>query len=505
MTVFLRFAAALVCVALASALGAAPAYANSKYAAFVVHADSGDVLFDRYSTGRRYPASLTKVMTLYLLFEQLEAGDVTLNTKLKISARAAGQPPSKLGLNAGSTITVEDAIKALVVRSANDVAVVVAEHISGSEWKFAQKMTERARDLGMRRTVFRNASGLPNSKQVTTARDMATLAARMSQDFPQYFHYFRTTRFAWNGRTYRTHNKLIESFEGATGLKTGYTRRSGFNLATTAERDGQRLIGVVLGGRSGVTRDRHMRDIMNRAFAEIEKRPTLIAALHRRKPEPRLKPTLMAKIEAERAAPTVGGNEALRNEIRLAAAALGGETPAPPPAEHAPVEQAVAEQADAAGPDILGVLIASTAESRGFASQSAQLRTAPTDDFNEYERNRLAALISQVDPRGEGDLESLLEAQWSVQIGAYSTKALAQRELEEAVLKAGLSDRARMVTPMRKEDGAALYRARITAMTEGEANLACETLKKKNIACFVVSDASQASGVKEFGLAGDAQ
>lgn len=463
MSSVLRCVVGLTSLLLAAAFSASPAIANSKYAAFVVHADSGDVLFDRYSTGRRYPASLTKVMTLYLLFEELEAGKVTLNTKLKISKRAAGQPPSKLGLKAGSTITVEDAIEALVVRSANDVAVVVAEHIAGSEWKFAQQMTTRARALGMRRTTFRNASGLPNSKQVTTARDMATLAKRVSQDFPQYFHYFQKTRFSWNGRTYRTHNKLVGSFDGATGLKTGYTRRSGFNLATTAERDGHRLIGIVLGGRSGVTRDRHMRDIMNRAYANIKKRPTLVAALHRKKPTPRMKPTLLVKLEAEKAVPTIANNEALRNEIKLAAASIS-EGPSPKPAQPSASEVTF---------DTLGMLIASTAQS---------------DDFNEFERNRLSSLISDTGLVGEGDLESLLEAQWSVQIGAYSSKALAQKELEEAVFKGGLMDRARTVTPTKQDDGAYLYRARITALTENEANNACEALKRKKVTCFVTSD-----------------
>lgn len=483
MSTVLRVMAGLTCLLLATAFSASPAAANSKYAAFIIHADSGDILFDRYSTGRRYPASLTKVMTLYLLFEELEAGKLTLNSKLKISRRAAGQPPSKLGLKAGSTITVEDAIEALIVRSANDVAVVVAEHIAGSEWKFAQQMTARARALGMRRTTFRNASGLPNSKQVTTARDMATLAARVSQDFPQYFHYFKTTRFTWNGRAYRTHNKVMASFDGATGLKTGYTRRSGFNLATTAERDGQRLIGVVLGGRSGVTRDRHMRDIMNRAFGDIKKRPTMIAALHRKKPAPRMKPTLLAKLEAERAVPTVADNEALRDQIRLAAASIStapSQKPAAPPSS--PEETASEETTQA---DALGALIAFTAE-----RPSTHSHPEPSDDFNEYERNRLAALIVETGLVGEGDLESLLEAQWSVQIGAYSSKALAQKELEEAVFAGGLMDRARMVTPAPQEDGGYLYRARITSLTENEAVNACDALKKKSISCFVVSDAA---------------
>lgn len=502
MSIVLRSIAGLACLLLATAFSASPATANSKYAAFVVHADSGDVLFDRYSTGRRYPASLTKVMTLYILFEELEAGKLTLDSKLKISRRAAGQPPSKLGLKAGSTIKVEDAIEALVVRSANDVAVVVAEHISGSEWKFAQRMTTRARSLGMRRTTFRNASGLPNSKQVTTARDMATLAARVSQDFPQYFHYFKTTRFSWNGRTYRTHNKVLASFDGATGLKTGYTRRSGFNLATTAERDGQRLIGIVLGGRSGVTRDRHMRDIMNRAYANIKKRPTMIAALHRKKPSPRMKPTLLAKLEAERAVPTVADNEALRDQIRLAAASISAAPDVPSvkqpsneePAPAQPTVSSMTSVISSAGVsaasdeqpvDTLGVLIASTAQRSAGHSHGE-----PSDDFNEYERNRLAALIAETGLVGEGDLESLLEAQWSVQIGAYSSKALAQKELEEAVYAGGLMDRARMVAPAQQEDGATLYRARITSLTENEAVNACDALKQKNISCFVVSDAA---------------
>ena len=166
-----------------------PAAANSKYAAFVVHADSGDILFDRYSTGTRYPASLTKMMTLYLLFDELEAGRLTLDSKINISAHAAGQPPSKLGVTSGSTIDVETAIEALVVKSANDVAAAVAEQISGSEWRFAKKMTAKARELGMYSTTFRNASGLPNSKQVTTARDMAALSRRLIQDHEKYFHY----------------------------------------------------------------------------------------------------------------------------------------------------------------------------------------------------------------------------------------------------------------------------------------------------------------------------
>ncbi|NOX83278.1 MAG: D-alanyl-D-alanine carboxypeptidase, partial [Alphaproteobacteria bacterium] len=296
----------------------APAHANSKYAAYVIHADTGDVLFDRYSTARRYPASLTKMMTLYLLFEELDAGELTLQSKLKVSARAAGQPPSKLGLKAGSTIEVETAIEALVVKSANDVAAVVAEHISGSEWRFAKKMTAKARSLGMSRTRFRNASGLPNSKQVTTARDMAVLGQRVLQDFPQYYHYFSAKSFTWGGRTYASHNRLVKTYSGADGIKTGYTRRSGFNLVTTAVKGDNRLIGVVLGGRTSRSRDRHMRDILNKAFASIKRKPMLVAALYRKTPAPRIKPTLLAKLEQD-ATDAAAKKDQLRREIMTAA------------------------------------------------------------------------------------------------------------------------------------------------------------------------------------------
>ncbi len=442
---------------------AAPAAANSKYAAYVVHADSGDVLFDRYSTGTRYPASLTKMMTLYLLFDELEAGRLTLDSKINVSAHAAGQPPSKLGVTSGSTIDVETAIEALVVKSANDVAAAVAEEIAGSEWRFAQKMTAKARDLGMYNTTFRNASGLPNSKQVTTARDMATLGRRLIQDHEKYFPYFSVQSFEWNGRTYRTHNALVKTFEGADGLKTGYTRRSGFNLVTSATRDGNRLIGVVLGGRSSATRDAHMREIMTNAYAQIDKRPMLISALHRETPAPRLKPTLVAALAEQNAAPTIAANEAMRAEILTAAAAVSAP------------ETVV-------GADGIAALIAQ----------------ADPDDFNEFERTRLASFDPEGDLVGQGDTESLSDYAWSIQIGAYSTKEMAQHELEAAVTKSGMKDRDRIVLPTPMDDGKTLYRARITRLSEIEAAAGCETLKDKKISCFVVSEGGTA-GVAPVG------
>jgi D-alanyl-D-alanine carboxypeptidase len=445
----------IVLALLGALILASPASANSKYAAFVVHAESGDVLLDKYADSYRYPASLTKMMTLYLLFEELEAGRLSLDSKLSVSAQAAGQPPSKLGVKSGETISVDSAIDALVIKSSNDIAVVVAEAISGSEWKFAQKMTSKARELGMRRTTFRNASGLPNSKQKTTARDMATLGRRISQDFPQYFDRFSRTSFTWDGRTYRTHNALLKTFDGADGLKTGYTRMSGFNLATSAERNNQRLIGVVLGGRSVRTRDAHMKEILTNAFALIEKKPTLIAALHRETPSPRIKPTLLAQLELEGRAPTIARNVDLQNQIYAAAESFGSGDMALP--------------AD----DAIGALISATADS---------------DDFNEYERVRLAAFESEFDI-GQGDLEDLTPRDWVVQIGAYSSKDLAQRELETAAEKAGLADRARNVAPFTGADGKDLYRARFIAMTQSEAQEACVSVKNAKLSCFARQEA----------------
>ncbi len=432
-------------------ISSAPAHANSKYAAYVIHADTGDVLFDRYSTARRYPASLTKMMTLYLLFEELDAGELTLQSKLKVSARAAGQPPSKLGLKAGSTISVETAIEALVVKSANDVAAVVAEHISGSEWRFAKKMTAKARALGMSRTRFRNASGLPNSKPVTTARDMAVLGQRVVQDFPQYYHYFSAKSFTWGGRTYASHNRLVNTYSGADGIKTGYTRRSGFNLVTTAVKGDNRLIGVVLGGRTSRSRDRHMRDILNKAFASIKRKPTLVAALYRKKPAPRIKPTLLAKLERD-ANDAAAKKDQLRREIMTAAL----------------VQPSIAPPVD----DRLGVLIAA----------------ADTDDFNEFERTRIAALDGGAEFVGEGDRQYVNEFSWTVQIGAYSTKQLAQEELEAAAIKGGLTNRTRAVIPAPRADGTTLYRARFMNLSEIEAATACAGLDDKGVSCFVAAD-----------------
>ena len=237
---------------------------STRYAALVINANSGQVLHQVRADAIRFPASLTKMMTMYLVFEALQRGKISKSTAIPISARAARQPASKLYLKAGQTITVDKALQAIAVKSANDVTYAMAEYLSGSEAAFARHMTNRARSLGMRSTTFRNSSGLPDRRQVTTARDMAKLGIALRRRFPQYYSYFSRRSFVHNGRTVRGHNKVLNLLQGADGIKTGYTRASGFNLVTSVRTSKGRIIGVILGENSGRVRDRHMVQLINK-------------------------------------------------------------------------------------------------------------------------------------------------------------------------------------------------------------------------------------------------
>lgn len=257
----------LVAALLAVSLHSTRAYAG--YADIVVDASSGEVLHAINADTPNYPASLTKMMTLYLLFDALQKGRVELDTALPVSARATAQPATKLGLPEGGSIPVETAILAIIIQSANDVAVVVGEALAGSEAAFARKMTQTARALGMANTVFQNASGLPDPDQKTTARDLSILARALMVDFPQYYRYFSVQKFTYGGRVIKTHNRLMLAYDGADGLKTGYIRASGYNLVTSAVRNGQRVIGVVLGGKTASVRDQQMAKLLDRGFAQL--------------------------------------------------------------------------------------------------------------------------------------------------------------------------------------------------------------------------------------------
>ena len=249
-----------------------------KYAAIVVDAKTGQQLFETNSTAPRYPASLTKMMTLYLLFEALDQGRVTKATPIPVSAHAAAQPPTKLHFRPGETIDVETAIRAITVKSANDVAVAVGEYLGGSEEGFAARMTAKARQIGMRNTVFRNASGLPDDGQHTTARDMAVLGMALRQRFPQYYHYFSATDFTFRGRLIRGHNDMLGRVRGVDGIKTGYIRASGFNIVTSYDADGRRLVVVVMGADSARQRNAHAEALLQRALSPAGGPPQLVYA-----------------------------------------------------------------------------------------------------------------------------------------------------------------------------------------------------------------------------------
>jgi len=244
-------------------------WSNSRYAAFIVDSDTGKILHQENANQLRYPASLTKMMTLYLLFESMKKGRVSMDTRLKISANAANRPQTNLSLKAGNTIRVRDAIPALIIRSANDVSVVVAENLGGSESRFTEIMTTRARQLGMSKTVFKNANGLPNAKQHTTAKDMAILSIALKKHYPQYYHFFKQKSFSYNGITYATHNKLVNTYSGAEGIKTGFINASGFNVATSVQRREGNIIGVVMGGQTSSGRDAQMAKLLDNAYIKL--------------------------------------------------------------------------------------------------------------------------------------------------------------------------------------------------------------------------------------------
>jgi len=254
---------------------------SPQFASIIVDANSGATLQSNNPDAVRRPASLTKIMTLYLLFERLEAGKMTLDTQLPVSEFASEQAPTKLGLKPGQTLRVEDAIKGLVTRSANDAAVVVAEAIGGSESEFARLMTRKARALGMSKTTYRNASGLPNEEQLTTARDQATLGRAIQDRFPRYYRYFATSTFVYRGHSIRNHNRLLGNVEGVDGIKTGYTRASGFNLVSSMRRGNRYLVGVVLGGRSGGSRDAIMRNLLAENLEKGASKRTVAAITER--------------------------------------------------------------------------------------------------------------------------------------------------------------------------------------------------------------------------------
>jgi D-alanyl-D-alanine carboxypeptidase (penicillin-binding protein 5/6) len=259
-------------LALASPVAAASLYTVPKYAAILMNSDNGEVLYARQADAQRFPASITKVMTLYVVFEELRAGNIRESDQVRISTFAARQPPSKLGLKPGATITIREAMGVIATRSANDISVAMAEYISGSETEFAARMTRTAKRLGMTRTTFRNASGLPNPDHLTTARDIAILSRALIRDFPGRYPLFSLASFDYEGKQIDNHNHLLKTMPGVDGIKTGYTNAAGFTLAASAARDGVRLIAVVLGGPNRMMRDNNVTELLETGFDVLTRR-----------------------------------------------------------------------------------------------------------------------------------------------------------------------------------------------------------------------------------------
>jgi D-alanyl-D-alanine carboxypeptidase len=346
-----RFAGLIFGMALAALpwRGAEAQIGSSRYSAIVVEARTGTVLIDAGADEPRYPASLTKMMTLYMLFEALREGRTQLTSRIVMSGEAASRPPSKLGIPPGGGLTVEQAILALVTKSANDVAAAVGEHIGGSEERFAQMMTMRARSLGMTQTRFRNASGLPDWEQVTTARDMALLGRRLFTDFPNRYHYFGTVHFAWGRAQIRNHNRMLGDYDGADGIKTGFINASGFNIVTSAQRDGVRLVGATFGGSSWVERDRHMGALLDQGFSRMGVAPRApssvmaAAAPAPRRNVPAARPVARSNAQVARVAPQQQRRApqqvaAAPNRQNLAPVAFR-QTPTPPRPAARPVQR----------------------------------------------------------------------------------------------------------------------------------------------------------------------
>lgn len=324
---FNQFTAIPLLVALAGAIFLWSSPSSARIAktdsSIVMDADTGEVLSEHNADAKAYPASLTKMMTLYLAFEALESGQLTLDQSARVSHRARNQAPSKLGLAEGQMVPVRDLILGLITRSANDAAVVVAEALAGSERAFAERMTEKARELDMTNTTYRNASGLPNPGQLTTARDLAKLAQALYRDFPKEYAYFATEEFTYNGAIYVNHNRLMQSFEGMDGIKTGYIRASGFNLAASAVRNNRRLVGVVMGGQSAYARDSEMAQLLNEGFGGPAA-PTIATAAATTEDEPDTTITERARRTIAALSPVGRAEAAMPGHARTAHGRHGG-------------------------------------------------------------------------------------------------------------------------------------------------------------------------------------
>jgi D-alanyl-D-alanine carboxypeptidase len=448
---------------LAIALGLAatgPSAANSKYAAIVIDANTGKTLFSSNADSRRYPASLTKMMTLYLVFEAMAAGKITKNTSIPISRNAAAEPPTKLGVKAGKSITVETAIYSLVTKSANDASTALAEYLGGSEKEFAQMMTAKARKLGMTSTVFRNAHGLPDTAQFSTARDLATLGIALKEHYPQYYSYFSTRSFTYGRNRMANHNRLLGRVKGVDGIKTGYTRASGFNLVSSVSQGDRRIVAVVMGGNSGASRDNHMAELIEKYMPK---------ASTKRKGAP-----LIA---------SAGGSP-----IGALAKVFLPKNDAPTPEARPEEDVVIAAEADA-----------ETLEEAEVAAVEEEVVPTPTPKsvfVETLESAPVEQAYAQPSPdRFGGDVDpvetaSVAPSGWAIQVASSPNKSEANASLARTskVAPAVLAHASGYTVTFDK-DGVIYHRARFGGFgSKAAAWKACDALKRKKIDCYAVEN-----------------
>ncbi len=482
-SIFGRVVGFVFAVTLSFAATTEIADARAKSAGIVVDAKTGKVLYSEDPDGLRYPASLTKMMTLYLTFEALEAGRLKLDSPVPVSAHAAAEPPSKLGVRPGGSVTVEQAILALVTRSANDMATALAEKIAGNDGRFAQMMTAKARALGMTRTTYRNANGLPNTAQMTTARDQARLGIALRQHFPQYYGYFSTRSFRFGKQVIGNHNRLVGTVRGVDGIKTGYTNAAGFNLVTSAQADGRSIVAVVLGGTSGGARDAQMRHLVA---------------------------TYMPKASQGSPSPLVAQTRSPARAV-AAAAPVPVEPAQPVAAPVAEVRQTVSKDLPNSGPlpsarydeRLLGAsAYASEPKQRGAADAmnaamvASQPRCALRFRRRRFPRRFRLSRLPNTDSLTTASTRPSNTSQaaaseapsngWVVQIGVSPSKDGAMDLLQSAQEKGGQVLRsAKPFAVAVNTSGSQMYRARFGGFDDQKAAVnACNTLKKKGVQCW---------------------
>ena len=505
------------------------AMAASGFSAVTVDAATGKIIYGKNIDDKRYPASLTKVMTLYVLFEEIEAGRMSFSTSMKVSKKASLQQPSKLGLRAGSTISARDAMYALITKSANDAAMVIAEHISGSQDAFAKRMTSTARSIGMTRSTFTNPNGLPDTRQVTTARDMATLGLRIQRDFPGYYKYFATRSFKYGRRTHGNHNRLLGRLKGVDGIKTGYTRASGFNLISSRELNGRRIVGVVLGGKTGNARNTYMTNILNRDIAKATLNGNRIAAVagspagYSQTAEkarartvdaeaPSVEPAI-ANPPVPREKPVVAIQKA-PEQVQIAAIAKSisaGPVPSAAPVEAATeTNSSITEQETVVVP-AQGVTFASvvvpTTSTKSDSLIVASASQLPAPEIKNQARiddktNTANTAASDVPTSTKGTkvisdpakIEARLaehQSSWNIQIGAFPTQEGAKSRIIAAkATKVSLLNDATPFLMAIDKDGGTIYRARFSGLNKSQAATACRQLKRAGVGCFPLAPSS---------------